>query len=92
MPRIRHAFLIGEAADQFACWLSGRAPCTKSGDLVSALEAANNLARAEGRPGAVILLSPACASFDQFANFEERGLAFTRLAAELAAGRAGGSA
>ena len=92
MPRIRHAFLIGEAADEFAEWLNGRAHYTKSGDLATALDAANDLARAEGQPGAVILLSPACASFDQFANFEERGLAFTRLAAELAADGVGGKA
>ncbi len=88
---IVHAFLIGEAADGFAETLRGHVPFTESGDLATATRQASEMARAEGRPGAVVLLSPACASFDQFENFEARGDAFRALVAALKGGR-GGSA
>lgn len=74
-PRIRHAYLIGEAAADFARALDGKVPWTISGTLANAVAAA----RAAARPGGVVLLSPACASFDQFANFEARGDAFRDL-------------
>jgi UDP-N-acetylmuramoylalanine--D-glutamate ligase len=74
--RIAHAFLIGEAAGAFAESLGGKVPATHSGELATAVGQARKLARREGREGAVVLLSPACASFDQFANFEARGEAF----------------
>jgi UDP-N-acetylmuramoylalanine--D-glutamate ligase len=74
-PRIRHAYLIGAAAEDFARTLAGKAPVTMSGTLAGAVAAA----RAAARPGGVVLLSPACASFDQFANFEARGDAFREL-------------
>jgi UDP-N-acetylmuramoylalanine--D-glutamate ligase len=77
-PRIVHAFLIGEATDRFAAALHGRVAFSKCGTLDAAVTAAHNMVRGETRPGAVVLLSPACASFDQFANFEERGDAFRR--------------
>ena len=67
---IRHAFLIGEAEDSFAAALEGVVPYTRSGDLASALSAAHELAQKEHRDDAVVLLSPACASFDQWKNFE----------------------
>lgn len=71
-PRIRHAFLIGEAAEAFARTLEGRVPYTLCGDLRTAVEKADE----EAEVGDTILLSPACASFDQFPNFEARGQAF----------------
>jgi len=77
-PRIAHAFLIGEATERFAAALQGRIAFTKSGTLDAAVAAAHDMAKRETQPGAVVLLSPACASFDQFANFEERGEAFRR--------------
>jgi UDP-N-acetylmuramoylalanine--D-glutamate ligase len=78
-PRIRHAFLIGEAAPAFAATLSGRVPFTLSGDLATALRQARDAAQS----GGTVLLSPACASFDQFTDFEARGEAFRRLVEAL---------
>jgi len=77
-PRIAHGFLIGEATERFAATLQGRVACTKCGTLDAAVKAAHAMAQRDAKPGAVVLLSPACASFDQFANFEERGEAFRR--------------
>jgi UDP-N-acetylmuramoylalanine--D-glutamate ligase len=84
-PRIAHAFLIGEASDRFAAALEGRVAYTTCGTLAAAVSAAHRQAQAERRPGAVVLLSPACASFDQFASFEERGAVFRRLVEALCA-------
>ena len=72
-PRIRHAFLIGEAADAFADTLEGKVPFALYEDMESAIEEAGAMALNENKPGATVLLSPACASFDMFKNFEERG-------------------
>lgn len=74
-PRIRHAWLIGEAAPQFARTLDGKVPCTVAGTLEQAVAGA----RAAAKVGEVVLLSPACASYDQFTDFEARGEAFRRL-------------
>jgi UDP-N-acetylmuramoylalanine--D-glutamate ligase len=82
-PRIRHAYLIGEAAEDFAATLDGKVPHTVSGDLAAAVKAASRQAERDAIPGAVVLMSPACASFDQFANFEIRGEAFRELVTEL---------
>jgi len=81
--RLRHAFLIGRATEEFAATLDGKVPFTRCGDLATAVAAAGERARRERLPGAVVLLSPACASYDQFANFEERGDQFRRLVAGL---------
>jgi UDP-N-acetylmuramoylalanine--D-glutamate ligase len=75
-PRIRKAYLIGEAADEFAGTLEGRAPYVKAGTLDRAVELAAHDAAAAKIAGAVVLLSPACASFDQYRNFDIRGAAF----------------
>ena len=76
MPRVAHAFLIGEAEADFAAALAGKVPLSRCGTLDKAVAAARARALAEHAHGAVVLLSPACASFDQFENFEARGEAF----------------
>ena len=83
LNRVRHAYLIGEAAEGFARELAGRIACTRSGDLANAVRQAANAARAERTGSPVVLLAPACASFDQFRDFEERGETFKRLVGEL---------
>jgi UDP-N-acetylmuramoylalanine--D-glutamate ligase len=83
--RIRHAFLIGEATEQFAALLDQqKLPYSRCTDLEHAFSHAHLLAQQEQLADAVILLSPACASFDQWANFEERGDAFCALVSRLA--------
>ena len=81
-PRIAKAYLIGEATEDFARTLKGHAEVVACGDLATAVAAAHADARATGQD-AVVLLSPACASFDQFPDFEVRGDAFTELARAL---------
>ena len=87
-PRIRRAFLIGEATDAFGATLDGRVPLERCGDLGKAVAAARDAARADGAADAVVLLSPACASFDQFTDFEARGNAFRHLVEALPGARA----
>ncbi|HEY5217240.1 MAG TPA: UDP-N-acetylmuramoyl-L-alanine--D-glutamate ligase, partial [Pseudolabrys sp.] len=76
-PRIRKAYLIGEAAEDFAKTLDGQVPYEITGLLSLAIDAATRDAQASGLKEPVVLLSPACASFDQYPNFEVRGKAFT---------------
>ncbi|PSH65857.1 UDP-N-acetylmuramoyl-L-alanine--D-glutamate ligase [Phyllobacterium sophorae] len=74
--RIAKAYLIGEAAPQFAATLGEAAPYEISGTIEAAVEHAASDAAKDGSTEPVVLLSPACASFDQFQNFEKRGEAF----------------
>jgi len=78
-PRIRKAYLIGEAAKEFAATLEGKVPYEIAGVLSAAVDAAVRDAEASGCKEPVVLLSPACASFDQYPNFEVRGQAFVDL-------------
>ena len=78
---IRSIYLIGAAGDELEAALdaAGR-EYVRAGDLPTAV----SHAAADAEPGDIVLLSPACASYDQFANFEERGDTFRRLVQELA--------
>ena len=72
---IAKAYLIGEAASDFALTLGGKVPFERTGGLEAAVRAAYADAAASGED-AVVLFSPACASFDQYSDFEARGEAF----------------
>ena len=82
-PRIRKAYLIGEAAGDFAHTLDGQVAHETAGTLDVAVAQAARDAEASGLHEAVVLLSPACASFDQYPNFEVRGAAFRELVLSL---------
>jgi UDP-N-acetylmuramoylalanine--D-glutamate ligase len=82
-PRIRKAYLIGEAATDFAAELQGRVPHIIAGTLERAVELAAADAEASDVAEPVVLLSPACASFDQYRNFEIRGDKFRELVRAL---------
>ncbi|MGB6344901.1 MAG: UDP-N-acetylmuramoyl-L-alanine--D-glutamate ligase [Xanthobacteraceae bacterium] len=82
-PRIRKAYLIGEAAGEFAATLGASVPHDITGTLDKAVAAAARDAQASGAHEPVVLLSPACASFDQYRNFEVRGDAFRDLVRAL---------
>ncbi len=86
LSHVRRAFLIGESADYMAAELRGRVDTKKCGDLKTAIKDARLAALRDGIAGAVILLSPACASFDQFKDFELRGIEFQKLVAETPRG------
>ncbi len=78
-PCIRKAYLIGEAANEFAATLGDAVPHEIDGTLDKALATAARDAEASSAAEPVVLLSPACASFDQYRNFELRGDAFRTL-------------
>src|SRR5262245_43600036 len=82
-PRVAKAYLIGEATEAFAATLDGKLRFARCGTLERAVAAAAADAAASGAPEPVVLLSPACASFDHYRNFEVRGDAFRSLVAAL---------
>jgi len=83
MNKVRGVYLIGEAARDFEGQLADAAPCFQCGDLPTAVARAARDAAASGLDAAVVMLSPACASYDQFRNFEERGEVFRKLANQV---------
>jgi len=84
-PRIRRAYLIGEAAEAFSAQLGSAVAARRCGTLDQAVAAAEADARRDAAQSPVVLLSPACASFDQYPNFEVRGDHFRQLVMMLAA-------
>ncbi len=83
--RIAKAYLIGKASEDFAATLEGRVPFTRCGTLDAAVEAAARDAALSPAREPVVLLAPACASYDQFKNFEARGEAFRAIVDALPA-------
>lgn len=85
-PKVRHAYLIGEAAESFAETLQDNVSYTICGTLEKAFQEASSEATAavkEFGGNRCVVLAPACASFDQFPNFEKRGEAFIALVEDL---------
>jgi UDP-N-acetylmuramoylalanine--D-glutamate ligase len=82
-PRIAKAYLIGEAAAGFAATIGAHAAFEISDTLENAVSAAARDAASDTAEMPAVLLSPACASFDQFRNFEVRGDAFVSLVSAL---------
>ena len=82
-PRIRKAYLIGEAAHEFSRTLDGKVRYEISDTLEHAVASAAAEAQESRAAAPVVLLSPACASYDQFKDFEERGERFRALVAKL---------
>jgi UDP-N-acetylmuramoylalanine--D-glutamate ligase len=77
--KARAALLIGAAADKIAGHLGDAAPLVRAGTLEEAVKAAWR----QAAPGDTVLLAPACASFDQFENYEHRGKVFKELVRRL---------
>ncbi|MDB6064339.1 MAG: UDP-N-acetylmuramoylalanine--D-glutamate ligase [Pedosphaera sp.] len=86
--RVKGAFLIGEAREKIRAAWSLFTPCTVEVSLLEAVQ----IAVKNAVPGDVILLSPACSSFDQFRNYQERGEVFRRAVNALATATGGGIA
>ncbi|MBI1214463.1 MAG: UDP-N-acetylmuramoyl-L-alanine--D-glutamate ligase [Alphaproteobacteria bacterium] len=90
LAHVRRAFLIGQAQDAMAAWLEKHNIAhEKCGTLETAVQKAHETAQRERLENAVVLLSPACASFDQYKNFEQRGEAFCALVEKIASQDAG---
>jgi UDP-N-acetylmuramoylalanine--D-glutamate ligase len=81
--RVAKAYLIGESSNEFATTLKGHVETTSCGTLQNAVAAAAKDAALNSGGEPVVLLSPACASYDQFKNFEVRGNTFRSLVSEL---------
>ena len=76
---VRHAILFGEDADRIEVAVKARVQTTRVSDLRAAVVKASELART----GDSVLLSPACASFDMFTSYVDRGQQFSRLVSEV---------
>jgi UDP-N-acetylmuramoylalanine--D-glutamate ligase len=81
--RVKHAFLIGEAAEKIRAAWSLFTPCTVTDSLLEAVIEASRRAAS----GDVVLLSPACSSFDQFRNYQERGESFCKIVKSIGRGQ-----
>jgi len=77
--KVKHVLLIGEAADKISAAVGAAFPVTRAPSLQDAVK----LSASIGQPGDVVLLSPACASFDMFENYEHRGRVFKKTVQEL---------
>lgn len=86
MRPVRHLYLIGEAADEMVATFEGVVPCTRHAGLAEAMRAAHDAALADRTGEATVLLAPACASYDQFRSYEERGDRFREIAMSMASG------
>ncbi|MEO0608214.1 MAG: UDP-N-acetylmuramoyl-L-alanine--D-glutamate ligase [Pseudomonadota bacterium] len=83
--RLAGAYLIGESQAAFTKTLSGKAKASACGTLEAATQAAFDAAKVSGEAHPIVLLSPACASFDQYKDFEARGDAFKAIVQRLSA-------
>jgi UDP-N-acetylmuramoylalanine--D-glutamate ligase len=72
IPRVKLAVLIGAAADKIGAAIGDRLPVVRAASMADAVR----IGLESGEPGNVVLLSPACASFDMFDNYEHRGKVF----------------
>ena len=84
-PHVAKAYLIGKSSDDFATTLDGALPYARCGTVDAALQLAASDAAESGAEEPVVLLAPACASYDQFKNFEARGDSFRALVTALPA-------
>lgn len=87
-PRVVKAYLIGEATDRFAGELDGHVAVDRAGDLLTAIQHARKDAERDRASRPVVLLSPGCASFDQFTDFEDRGNHFRSMVERITTNRA----
>jgi UDP-N-acetylmuramoylalanine--D-glutamate ligase len=83
LGKVHHAYLIGDGADTIRGAIGSDVPCTMSETIDNATKAAYIQAIEDGERNPVVMLSPACSSFDQFKNFEERGVYFKKSVSAL---------